>query len=112
MLDLGAGVCRRRDPRCDGCPVAGECAWARAGRPAPDPAEGSAGVGRGQARFEGSDRQGRGRLVEALRHGDVGAADLASVMGWPDDPGRAERVADGLVGDGLIRAAAGWYCLA
>jgi hypothetical protein len=68
---------------------------------APDPADGSAGVGTGQSRFEGSDRQGRGRLVEALCHGPVALADLATVMGWPDEPARADRVAAGLVDHGL-----------
>jgi A/G-specific adenine glycosylase len=112
ILDLGAGVCRRRDPRCDACPVTGSCAWFRAGWPAPDPADGSAGVSGTQARFEGSDRQGRGRLVEALRHGEVSAADLAAVMGWPDEPDRAARVVTTLLRDGLVRAAAGTYRLA
>ena len=103
MLDLGAGVCTRRAPRCDECPVTCWCAWAAGGRPEPDPADGSAGVSGGQSRFEGSDRQGRGRLVEALRSRDVEASDLPAVMGWPDDdPGRAERVAATLLADGLI----------
>lgn len=108
MLDLGAGVCRRRDPRCDDCPAVAACAWAQAGWPDPDPADGSAGVGGGQSRFEGSDRQGRGRLVEALRSGPVAGRDLAATMGWPDDPSRAERVAATLVVDGLaVRGAGG-----
>ena len=42
------------------------CTWSLDGRPDPDPAVGSAGVSGGQSRFEGSDRQGRGRLVDAL----------------------------------------------
>lgn len=97
MLDLGATVCRARQARCGECPVASTCRW-RAG-PAPDPAVGSAGVSGGQSRFEGSDRQGRGRLVDALRRGPV--LDLAGAAGWPDDPERASRVADTLVADGL-----------
>jgi A/G-specific adenine glycosylase len=97
MLDLGAGVCRARRPQCGGCPVAASCAWR--GGPGPDPAVGSAGVSGGQSRFEGSDRQGRGRLVDALRCGPV--ADLASAAGWPGDPERAARVAATLVADGL-----------
>lgn len=101
MLDLGATVCTARDPRCETCPVAADCAWFQAGRPAPDPAVGSAGVSGGQSRFEGSDRQGRGRLVAALRAGSVAGADLPVVMGWPDDPDRAERVAATLLADGL-----------
>ena len=112
MLDLGAGVCRRRDPRCHACPVASSCGWARAGCPAPDPADGSAGVSGTQARFEGSDRQGRGRLVEELRQRDVALADLATVMGWPDDPSRATRVAATLVDDGLVQVETGAYRLA
>lgn len=112
MLDLGSLVCRRRAPECDRCPARASCAWARAGRPAPDPADGSAGVSIRQARFEGSDRQGRGRLVEALRHDVVAEADLAVVMAWPDDPGRAARVAAALIADGLIRVDAGIYRLA
>ncbi len=103
MLDLGATVCRARTPSCDRCPVASAsaCAWRSAGNPPPDPAVGSAGVSGGQSRFEGSDRQGRGRLVDALRGGSVAAADVARLAGWPDDPARAERVASSLVADGL-----------
>ena len=62
---------------------------------------------RGQSRFDGSDRQGRGRLVEALRSAPVDAVQLAAAMGWPDDPARAERVAATLVADGLVEQTAG-----
>ena len=103
MLDLGATVCTRHRPRCGDCPLpgAGACAWARAGHAGPDPADGSAGVGRPQSTFAGSDRQGRGRLVDALRIHPVEVAVLAGTCGWPDDPGRARRVAAALVADGL-----------
>jgi len=101
MLDLGATVCRARNPSCDECPVATECSWHVAGHPSPDPAVGSAGVSGPQSRFDGSDRQGRGRLVDALRRGRVAPADVAELAGWPDDPERAARVAATLVADGL-----------
>lgn len=101
VMELGGTVCRRRRPDCAGCPVRRSCAWAAAGLSRPDPADGSAGVSSGQPRFEGSDRQGRGRLVEALCRGPVQIADVADVMGWPDDPARADRVAVGLLNDGL-----------
>jgi A/G-specific adenine glycosylase len=101
VFDLGALVCTRRSPSCDGCPVRTHCAWFRAGRPAPDPVVDSAGISRGQTAFVGSDRQGRGRLVAALRSGSVALPELAAVMGWPGDPERAERVAAGVVADGL-----------
>ena len=66
-----------------------------AGSPEPDPVHaGSAGISGPQSRFSGSYRQGRGRLVAALRVGPVDRAALAAVdAGWPDDPARAERVA-------------------
>jgi A/G-specific adenine glycosylase len=81
--------------------VAVWCAWRLAGLADPDPAVGSAGVSTGQSRFDGSDRQGRGRLVDALRAGPVAASELARVMGWPDDRGRAARVAATVVADHL-----------
>ncbi|MEO6318680.1 MAG: A/G-specific adenine glycosylase [Acidimicrobiales bacterium] len=112
MLDLGATICTRRTPRCHTCPVIDGCAWAAAGWPVPDPADGSAGVSGGQSRFEGSDRQGRGRLVEALRTAPVDPIDLATAMGWPEDPARAVRVAATLLADGLVTVADGSYRLA
>jgi A/G-specific adenine glycosylase len=101
VMELGATVCLRRSPACGTCPARAGCAWAAAGLAPPDPADGSAGVGTGQARFEGSDRQGRGRLLEALCAGPVPVAAVAATMGWPRDPARADRVAVGLVADGL-----------
>lgn len=111
MLDLGAGVCVRRRPRCGDCPVRDRCAWHAAGAPDPDPADGSAGVSVAQPRFAGSDREGRGRLVAALREGAVPDAELAATMGWPDDPDRAQRVAARVVADGLAVHEGGTYRL-
>ena len=98
VLDFGALQCTKRSPACGRCPVEVVCAWAGRGV---DPAVGSAGVGGTQSRFAGSDRQGRGRLVDALRRGPVLVGDLATVMGWPGDTERAERVAESVVRDGL-----------
>ena len=101
LLDLGATVCTSRSPDCAACPVRRRCRWAAGGRPDPDPARGSAGVSTPQARFAGSDREGRGRLVAALRSGPLPSDGLAVAAGWPDDPGRARAVAERLVADGL-----------
>jgi A/G-specific adenine glycosylase len=102
VFDLGALICAKRVPRCDACPLRDRgCAWAAAGFPEPDPVHGSAGISAPQSRFDGSDRQGRGRLVDRLRRAPVAAADLAAVMGWPDDHTRAARVAASLLDDGL-----------
>jgi A/G-specific adenine glycosylase len=103
-LDVGALVCTRRAPACERCPLRPTCSWWRARQLDPsaaDPAAASALTGRRQSRFDGSDRQGRGRLVAALRDGPVADAGLPAAMGWPDDPVRARRVAATLVADGL-----------
>jgi A/G-specific adenine glycosylase len=101
LLDVGAGWCTARSPRCQTCPLIPVCAWARTGRPEPDPAVGSARVSGRQSRFAGSDRQGRGALVAALRQGPVLRVELAVVMGWPGDRARAELVAADVIDDGL-----------
>jgi A/G-specific adenine glycosylase len=69
LLDLGATVCTKRSPACERCPVSTTCRWWLVGRADPDPAVGSHAVSRPQSRFEGSFRQGRARLLDALRAG-------------------------------------------
>lgn len=97
LLDLGALVCRPR-PRCQDCPLAASgCLWRAAGHQGPDPWR----PGPRQSRFDGSDRQGRGRLLAALRRGPVRLAEVAEAAGWPGDPARAHRVANELVEEGL-----------
>jgi A/G-specific adenine glycosylase len=111
ILDLGATICVKRSPRCARCPVADRCAWADRGFADPDPSDGSAGSSVPQSRFEGSDRQGRGRLVQSLRTGPLELERLADAAGWPEDPDRARRVADSLVGDGLAEYVDGQLAL-
>jgi A/G-specific adenine glycosylase len=101
MLDIGAGHCRPR-PSCQGCPFTSRCRWHEAGLEPPDPATGSAAVTGKQSRFEGSDRQGRGRLVRTLRAGPLAASEVAVAAGWPEDPARAAKAVDSLVRDGLV----------
>lgn len=98
IMELGALVCTKRTPSCASCPVRESCRWQGRG---PDPAEGSAAVGRRQSRFEGSDRQLRGRLIDALRAGPRPRVEMRSWLA-ADDAARGERVVAGLLGDGLI----------
>lgn len=103
LMELGALVCTARQPRCEACPVAGDCAWAAAdgaGAGADDPAAATAHRSRPQGVFAGSDRQARGRLVDALRRGPVAEAELAGAAGVAD-PERLERLVARLVADGL-----------
>jgi len=97
VMELGALVCTAASPRCTGCPVAGRCAWLAACRP-PERAEQAR---RRTQRYEGTDRQCRGRLLAVLRDGDaaVTQADFDAV--WADRAQLA-RALDGLVADGLI----------
>jgi A/G-specific adenine glycosylase len=97
MFDLGATVCRAR-PDCERCPLRRQCVWRRRGGGDPWRASPAA---RPQGMFPGSDRQGRGRLLESLRNGDVPAGAVAGACGWPDDVTRARRIADALVEEGF-----------
>lgn len=98
LMDLGAVLCRPVSPKCDECPLHEHCAYHGEGG---DPAPGSAGVSGRQSRFDGSDRQGRGRLMKALGDAPVHLDTLAAAMQWPEQADRAERVAQTLVVDGL-----------
>lgn len=99
LMELGALVCRPR-PDCGNCPLAPLCRWHGDGHPDPDPATGTAGVSTRQARFEGSDRQARGRLLAAVIAGSVAVGDAARIMGR--DAEVASRLMDGLVAEGLM----------
>jgi len=89
FMDLGALVCRPT-PKCTACPLRSSCAWSRTGCADPDPAVGSAGVSTRQARFEGSDRQARGRVLKAVGDGPRPLGEF--------DP----RIVAGLVADRLV----------
>jgi A/G-specific adenine glycosylase len=106
LMDLGAVVCRARHPSCHECPLATGCSWRGRGD---DPAVGSAGVSGRQSRFEGSDRQGRGRLMKAVADAPVRIELVDSAMGWPGQHERASRVAASLVADGLLVEDGGQY---
>jgi len=101
MMDLGSLLCRPA-PRCDGCPLAGCCGWALGAHPDPDPAIGSAGVSVRQARFAGSDRDHRGRMLRCLADGPVAAEVLILEAGLAEDPARGDRLVVSLLDDGLV----------
>jgi A/G-specific adenine glycosylase len=99
VMELGALVCSAASPSCAACPLAGDCAWRAAGHPEQPAADGRS---RGRAqRYDGTDRQCRGRLLAVLRGSGLPAtrADFDAV--WADQPQLA-RALDGLVADGLV----------
>jgi A/G-specific adenine glycosylase len=112
LMELGALVCTAAAPRCDRCPLRGECAWLAAGGPL-----GAAGRplaaagGRRTQRYAGTDRQCRGRLLGVLRDSERPVPRLAFDAVWPDQDQLA-RALDGLVADGLVDPLpAGTYAL-
>lgn len=103
VMELGALICTARSPGCPSCPVAHDCAWLRAGRPAYDgPAR------RGQP-WEGTDRQLRGAIVQALREAARPPThpalrhDAGRRLGTLPEPHRFARCLDSLVADGLVQ---------
>lgn len=91
LMDLGNALCRPV-PRCEQCPIATECAWHQSGHRAPDPATGSAGVSKPQARFEGSLRQRRGQVLKQVARTEMTRSEL----------GVDDQVIDSLIADGLL----------
>lgn len=106
MMDLGATVCTARVPKCGECPVRAHCAWR--GGPGDDPAAVSAGASRAQARFEGSNRQARGRLLRAVVEAPVREPDVPAAMGLADDVPRAVSLLGALRAEGLVTIVDGW----
>jgi A/G-specific adenine glycosylase len=94
VMELGALTCTAARPACGQCPVAAHCAWLAAGRPA-------SGAKRPVQRYEGTDRQCRGRLLALLRESAAPVLPGSFDTVWPDDKQRA-RALDGLVADGLV----------
>jgi A/G-specific adenine glycosylase len=104
VMELGALVCTAASPRCADCPVARHCAWLAAGRPA-------ANGGRRTQRYDGTDRQCRGRLLALLRESGAPAHRAHFDAVWSDQV-QLDRALDGLVADGLVDPTAdGRYAL-
>jgi len=94
VMELGALVCTAARPRCDDCPLRGQCTWLRLGRPT-SPAR------RRAARYQGSDRQSRGAILTVLRSATGPVPPAALDAAWQDSGQRARALA-ALVDDGLI----------
>ena len=99
-MELGALVCTSSNPRCSDCPLAADCSWLAAGRPASDVPR------RGQP-FTGTDRQVRGRLMAVLREADSPVTSEVLDAVGSDAPPRIDdeqrrRALASLVSDGLV----------
>jgi A/G-specific adenine glycosylase len=94
VMELGALVCTAARPRCDRCPVRSQCAWLGQGQP-------TVPARRPTARYEGSDRQCRGRLLAVLRSASGPVPPDALETAW-HDPGQRARALATLIDDGLV----------
>ncbi|HSM01831.1 MAG TPA: A/G-specific adenine glycosylase [Acidimicrobiia bacterium] len=90
VMDLGATVCRTRDPRCDLCPVASWCEDPSIYQPP-----------RRQSAFLGSDRQVRGAVLGSLGPTEWRThAELARSTGHPE--ARVREATESLSQEGMI----------
>ena len=95
VMELGALVCTAKNPLCDQCPIGEHCAFLAAGRP---------GLGerrtRPRQRFQGTDRQVRGIILDALRAEPILARERLEFL-WPDHV-QLDRCIASLDDDGLV----------
>ncbi len=96
LMELGALVCTARNPRCNECPIAADCRWLARGRPAPDAPT------RRTQKYEGTDRQARGRLLDVLRGTSSPVPRAALDVAWTRDTAQRDRALDSLLTDGLV----------
>ena len=97
LMELGALVCTASSPSCGKCPLRDDCAWLAAGSPAPTADELAR---RKVQKFEGTDRQVRGKIMKVLREADEPVPQSAIDVVWPDDAQRS-RALYSLLEDGL-----------
>ena len=101
MLDFGALRCKA-SPVCDGCPLRRSCRWAQRGFALPDPATKTAGTARPQARFEGSNRQIRGKIL-ALARATNNVSEPLAALREAYGTERVEQLIQTLVDEGLVK---------
>ncbi|WGD36697.1 A/G-specific adenine glycosylase [Lysinibacter sp. HNR] len=96
IMELGALVCTARNPLCDTCPLAADCAWKQTGYP-----EYTGPKKPVQKKYEGSDRQVRGLIMAEARTSTGPVAPERVELLW-DDVIQRDRALAGLLKDGLL----------
>lgn len=94
-MELGALICTATNPACMQCPIQKNCAWFTSGQPD------NASKPRSQAKYEGSDRQERGRILRELRqaHSPIAIDDLQANT---SDLDQFQRALISLINDSMI----------
>lgn len=94
-MELGALVCTATNPACERCPIAKNCAWFTDGQPD------NAAKPKSQAKYQGSDRQERGRILRELRQAHAPVA-IDHLTANAPDADQCERALLSLFNDSLI----------
>ena len=95
VMEFGALICTARTPNCDTCPMSGACGWLLAGRPP------WSGPERKGQTYAGTDRQCRGRILQAVRDAPAPVLRANVERVWDDHP-QLVRALTSLLHDELI----------
>ena len=94
-MELGALICTATNPTCTQCPINTHCIWLTSGQPD------NATKPRTQAKYEGSDRQERGRILRELRQAHSPVA-VDYLKKGARDVDQCERALASLFNDSMI----------
>ncbi len=103
VMDVGATLCRPREPRCEECPARQWCRYATArGAEADHPAKASTTKRNSTPAFASTNRWLRGRILDRLRAvADDGWLTMDAAIGL-HDADRVRAAASAMAGEGLI----------
>ena len=103
-MELGALICKARNPLCEQCPLQQQCLWRENDYPKSHSKE------RRSQQWHGSDRQCRGVIMNALRHTpEISDHELGQL--W-EDRSQYEKAIASLLDDGLIEKRGKGFSLA
>jgi A/G-specific adenine glycosylase len=103
-MELGALICTAREPVCTKCPIVNDCNWFSQGKPTSNIPK------KVQARYEGSARQERGRILKILREHE-NSVSLKQLLQQSPDQQQCKTALIQLADEGMIEKTRGRYTL-